>query len=141
MSGSLVAQSPFVFTLPGISNASGNIHFWENLDLFPNGIQRCFWISQVKEGETRGNHAHRQESQVLVALAGSLQLEVHSVQDQVFNFNLSSPEQALFIPPLNWLVARFSPNAVLLGMSDRVFSEDDYIRDFDYFEKLQESYK
>src|SRR5690606_10185053 len=100
------------------------------------GIQRCFWISNVLEGETRGNHAHWQESQVVVAVAGNVQLEIHSSQGDVFSFKLDSPDQGVFIPPLNWLVARFTPNSVLLGMSDRPFSEDDYIRDIDYFEKL-----
>ncbi|REG83080.1 sugar 3,4-ketoisomerase [Algoriphagus antarcticus] len=137
MPESIISQAPYRFVLPGNSDEKGSLHFWENSEIFPDGIQRCFWISDVKEGETRGNHAHWHESQVIVAVAGKIQLEIHSVQDQVFDFVLDSPEQAVFIPPLNWLVARFTPNSVLLGMSDRAFSEDDYIRDLDYFGKLQ----
>ncbi|WP_192085850.1 FdtA/QdtA family cupin domain-containing protein [Algoriphagus sp. Y33] len=141
MPESITAQAPYMFTLPGNSTETGNLHFWENLILFPDGIQRCFWISNVKEGESRGNHAHWKESQVIVAVAGKLQLEIHSALGGVFYFELDSPEKGVYIPPLNWLVARFSPNSVLLGMSDRAFSEDDYIRDLDYFGKLQERYK
>lgn len=141
MPESIIAQDPYVFTLPGISNGAGCLHFWENLELFPEGIQRCFWISNVQEGETRGNHAHWQESQVIVALVGKLLLEIHSSGGEVFNFELNSPDQAVFVPPLNWLVVRFYPDSVLLGMSDRAFSEDDYIRDLDYFGKLQERNK
>lgn len=141
MPESIIAQTPYTFTLPGNSSDTGNLHFWENLELFPNGIQRCFWISNVQEGETRGNHAHWQESQVIVAVTGKIQLKIHSAQGDVFNFKLDSPEQAVFIPPLNWLVARFTSNSVLLGMSDQAFSEDDYIRDLDYFGKLQERIK
>mgnify|MGYP003652254114 CR=1 FL=1 len=141
MSESITIKAPYAFTLPGFSNETGNLHFWENLDLFQAGIQRCFWISNVLEGETRGNHAHWQEAQVIVAVAGEITLEIHSVQGEVFHFVLDSPEKAVFIPPLNWLIARFTPNSVLLGMSDQAFSEDDYIRDFDYFGKLQERTK
>ncbi|SFA98431.1 sugar 3,4-ketoisomerase [Algoriphagus aquimarinus] len=141
MPESITAQAPYVFSLPGNSSETGSLHFWENLELFPDGIQRCFWISGVKEGETRGNHAHWQESQVIVAVAGSVQLEIQSAQGEVYYFDIDSPGQAVFIPPLNWLVARFSPNSVLLGMSDRAFSEDDYIRDLDNFGKLQERNK
>ena len=141
MPESLTAQTPYTFTLPGISNDTGSIHFWENLELFPNGIQRCFWISNVQEGETRGNHAHWKESQAIVAMAGKIELEPHCADGEPFNFELNSPGQAVFIPPLNWLIARFTPNSVLLGMSDRAYSEDDYIRDLDYFGKLQERYK
>lgn len=138
MPESIIAEAPYVFTLPGNSSPTGSLHYWENLALFPQGIQRCFWISGVKEGETRGNHAHWNEAQVVVAIAGKVHLEIRSVQGECFNFELDSPSQGVFIPPLNWLVARFFPHAVLLGMSDRAFSEDDYIRDLDYFGKLQE---
>jgi hypothetical protein len=141
MPDTITAKAPYVFTLPGNSSETGNLHFWENLELFPDGIQRCFWISNVQEGETRGNHAHWRESQVIVAVAGKIELAIHPPQGEAFNFELTSPSQAVFIPPLNWLVARFSPNAVLLGMSDRAFSEEVYIRDLDYFEKLQEGEK
>lgn len=141
MPESIIAQAPYTITLPGISNETGKLHFWDNPELFPDGIHRCFWISNVKEGETRGNHAHWKESQVIVAVAGKIHLEIHSVQGEVFNFDLDSSGKAIFIPPLNWLIARFTPNSVLLGMSDRAFSEDDYIRDIDYFGKLQERNK
>jgi len=141
MSQSLTAQAPYMFTLPGNSNEKGNLHFWENLELFPDGIQRCFWISDVQEGETRGNHAHKKESQVIVAVAGKIQLEIRSAQGGIFNFELHSPEEAVFVPPLNWLVARLASNSVLLGMSDQAFSEDDYIRDLDCFGKLQKRNK
>lgn len=141
MSDTISAKVPYLFTLPGNSNQTGNLHFWENFEVFPDGIQRCFWISNVLEGETRGNHAHWRESQVIVAVAGKIQLAIHAPQGEHFNFELTCPSQAVFIPPLNWLVARFSPDAVLLGMSDRAFTEEDYIRDLDYFGKLQESEK
>lgn len=141
MPDTISAKAPYLFTLPGNSNQMGNLHFWENLELFPAGIQRCFWISNVQEGETRGNHAHWLESQVIVAVAGKIQLAIHTPQGRDFKFELTSPGQAVFIPPLNWLVARFSSDAVLLGMSDRAFSEEDYIRDLDYFGNLQEGEK
>ncbi len=141
MPESITTQAPYTINLPGNSSETGDIYFWENLALFPNGIQRCFWISNVKEGETRGNHAHWKESQLIVAVAGCIKLEIHSVQGEVFNFQIDSPGQAIFVPPLNWLIARFEPSTVLLGMSDRAFSEDDYIRDLDYFGKLKERNK
>lgn len=141
MPESILAKSPYAFTLPGNSSETGSLTFWENLELFPKGIQRCFWISGVKEGETRGNHAHWQESQVVVAVAGKVHLEILSAQGEMFKFELDSPQQAVFIPPLNWLVARFTNNSVLLGMSDQAFSEEDYIRDLDYFGKLQKGNK
>jgi hypothetical protein len=135
-----ILQSPYLVQLSGESKASGDLHFWEDSDLFPDGIQRCFWITNVAANETRGNHAHWKESQVLVALAGKLFIEIHSVAGVQFSFSLSSPSKGLFIPPLHWIIVRFSPESVLLGMSDMQFSEEDYIRDKDYFETLKKQY-
>lgn len=138
MSENLIVNDPFIVRLPGESTLTGNLHFWENEELFPQGIKRCFWISGVKEGDTRGNHAHWKESQVLVALTGSIEIEVENIKGEKWNFPLSGSGNGLFVPPMHWVVVLFSPDAVLLGLSDLPFSEDDYIRDRNYFGSLQE---
>lgn len=130
-------QPPRLITLPGHANDNGSVHFWENFQIFPQGILRCFWISGVKEGEPRGNHAHLEESQVVVAVAGKLEIKVEGLDGSCVTFELNESGTGLFIPPLNWIEIRFSGNAVLLGLGDRVFSEEDYIRDKDYFGSLQ----
>lgn len=137
MPENLIHQDPFPIRLPGESTPTGELHFWENEKLFPQGIKRCFWISKVKEGETRGNHAHWKESQVLVAMSGSLMIEVENIKGEKWDFLLSGSGNGLFIPPMNWVVVRFSPDAVLLGLSDLAFSEEDYIRDRSYFGSLE----
>ncbi len=137
MENIIAPKSPYLIRFSGESNKNGALYFWENRELFPQGIQRCFWISAVAKDESRGNHAHWKESQVLVAMAGKLQVETESVDGLIYSFELSSTGEGLFIPPLHWVSVRFSTDAVLLGMSDRVFSEEDYIRDKEYFESLK----
>ncbi len=122
--------------LPGVSGKMGELHYWENMELFPQGIRRCFWISSVPEGEIRGNHAHWKESQLLVAVEGSVEVTIADSHGEDYLFTLNSPEMGLLIPPLHWVEVKFSPKTILLGLSDRDFSEDDYIRDKDYFGSL-----
>lgn len=129
----LAYQEPRLIEIPGQSNSSGSVHFWENATLFPQGIQRCFWITGVKEGESRGNHAHWQESQVLIAVAGTLAVNVWGIDGQTLSFNLTQSGTGLFVPPLNWLEIYFSADAVLLGLGDLPYSEEDFIRDKNYF--------
>jgi hypothetical protein len=136
----ITLRPPYLVRLSGEANELGALHFWENSELFPNGIQRCFWITQIAAEETRGNHAHWKESQVLVALSGKVQIEVFSAAGDSYLFDLNSAGVGLLVPPLHWVVVRFGPGAVLLGMSDQQFSEEDYIRDKDYFEKLKKRY-
>lgn len=138
MPENLIDKNPFMIRLPGESTPSGELHFWENEELFPEGIKRCFWISGVKEGETRGNHAHWNESQVLVGLKGSLVIDIENIKGEKWNFPLSGSGNGLFIPPMHWVVVHFSIDSVLLGLSDLAFSEEDYIRDYNYFGSLQE---
>ncbi|RIW13667.1 WxcM-like domain-containing protein [Algoriphagus lacus] len=130
-------SAPILIDIPGQVRANGAVHFWENTSLFPNGVLRCFWITEVKEGETRGNHAHWKESQVIVALAGKLVVNVEGIDGGSTQFELIDPGKGILVPPLNWVEVKFSIDAVLLGLSDRAFSEEDYIRDKDYFGNLQ----
>ncbi len=134
---SLDYHPPRMITIPGNVNPSGAVHFWENEELFPKGIRRCFWISGVAAGESRGNHAHWREAQVIVAVAGKLSVEVHGANGENGHFELEGAGSGLFVPPLNWVEIRFSQDAILLGLGDREFHEDDFIRDKDYFESLQ----
>lgn len=131
--------APYRIGIPGQESEKGSVHFWENQYLFPNGIQRCFWISGVKKGEVRGNHAHWKEAQVLVALSGTLLITINGIDGSESLFELSDPGSGIFVPPLNWVEVRFSSEAVLLGLSDSAFSEADYIRDKDNFGNLQKS--
>ncbi|MDF2157151.1 FdtA/QdtA family cupin domain-containing protein [Algoriphagus sp. CAU 1675] len=124
-----------MITLPGNSESNGDLRFWEDAKLFPEGIKRCFWISKVPEGATRGNHAHWKETQVLVAVAGRVILEISKPGRNPEIFELNDPKEGLLVPPMHWVVSKFYGNAVLLGLSDMPFSETDYIRDFDYFER------
>ncbi len=140
MEKSIILQSPYLLELPGEKSEGGSLNFWQNLTLFPQGIQRCFWITKVDERTNRGNHAHWQESQVLVALSGKAKVTVESAAGEIFTFALNSPDLGLFVPPLHWISVSFSVETVLLGMSDLEFSEEDYIRDKQYFESLRERY-
>lgn len=134
----LAYKAPSLVTIPGNSTESGSVHFLENTQLFPQGVLRCFWISNVKAGESRGNHAHWEESQILVAINGSLEVNIAGLDGSVSMYKLESAGTGLFIPPLNWIEILFSSDAVLLGLGDRAYSEIDFIREKEQFASLQQ---
>jgi hypothetical protein len=133
----ITENRPYLIKIPGQFSESGDLRFWENEQLFPSGIKRCFWISKVKKGETRGNHAHYQESQVIVCLHGVLKIMVTTMDGEVLYFTLESSSIGLYVPPLNWMSVSFSEDAILLGLCDKVFSEGDYIRDKEDFDNYK----
>lgn len=123
--------------IPGEVSDTGQLHFWENKLLFPHGICRCFWVTGASLGKYRGQHAHWEEGQVLVGLSGISRVRVQGLDGQIQDFELDEPGKGLFVPPMNWVEVRFEPDSVMLGLSDRAFSEADYIRDFELFRSLQ----
>ncbi|NVJ85144.1 MAG: FdtA/QdtA family cupin domain-containing protein [Algoriphagus sp.] len=121
----------------GDEQESGELFFWENKDIFPQGIRRCFWIHKVPNESLRGKHAHRKETQVLIAMAGELEVTILFPDGKSKKFLLQNPSEGLLVPPGHWVETRFSSDAVLLGLSDQDFSEDDYIRDMEEFKSLK----
>lgn len=130
-------QAPRIITFPGHVSDNGSVHFLENAELFTQGVHRCFWISGVKKGESRGNHAHWEESQLIVAISGKLEIKVEGLDGTCTTFELEGSGAGLFIPPLNWIEIRFSAEAILLGLGNLAYSEEDFIRDKSYFGSLQ----
>lgn len=133
-------SKPHIFHLSGHSNESGRLTFFEGNEQFPFPIHRSFWIMNVPIGDKRGVHAHKEEIQVLVAVNGNVTVSLTDISGESFIFDLNSPEVALYIPAMIWSEVLFGKDTILLGLSDRAFDENDYIRDKKEFEKLQQSY-
>ncbi|MDN3202852.1 sugar 3,4-ketoisomerase [Algoriphagus sediminis] len=127
------AQIPFVFDFGIKGDPTGKLSFWQKNEIFPEGIQRCFWVYDVDEDETRGNHAHRSEGQVIVAIKGKISLKITDTAGNTKAFTLENPYEGFYLPPKYWIQTKFESGAVLLGMCNEPFEDGDYIRDFEEF--------
>ncbi|MFC3417647.1 sugar 3,4-ketoisomerase [Algoriphagus hitonicola] len=137
MSSKISLQKVQLIDFPKVKDSTGILHFLERADLLPEGIKRAFWISEVSEQSNRGKHAHLRESQVLVAVSGIVEVWAHQAGQKAVKFSLDRPNLGVFIPALTWVETKFSKGAILLGFSNQEFSESDYIRNLDEFEKYQ----
>jgi hypothetical protein len=133
----LLVAYPYQVTLPGVQGEQGALHFLDYKTFFPEGIHRCFWITEVPHAGTRGNHAHWKENQLIIAVAGSIEVFVLSLDGSEHRFNLRHPSEGVYIPKLNWVEVTFISGASVLVISDHEFSEKDFIRDKFYFERLK----
>ncbi len=107
---------------------------------FPNDLpflpKRFFVVFEVSTKEVRGEHAHREQSQVLVCLNGSCSVVVDDGEhrDEVL---LNRPNLGLYIPPMIWATQyKFTANAILLVLASDVYMSNDYIRDYDEYLQL-----
>ncbi len=102
-------------------------------DHVPFAVKRCFVVQPSGPGTLRGNHAHRACSQFLVCLSGQIDVAVDDSKAKAVH-ELRGPSHALLVPPGIWCSQTYkTSDAVLLVLCDQVFSEADYIRDYDVF--------
>jgi hypothetical protein len=116
----------------------GYISVVENATL-PFKIERVYWTYYTPNDVERGNHAHKQLEQILVAVSGTIDIETEDLEGTQLKFTLNTPSEGLYIPPLHWRKIRFSHNAVLLCMVSWKFTQADYIRDYIEFKSIGKS--
>lgn len=130
-------SKPHIIQLPKITDVRGNLSFLQNSEHIPFDIQRVFWIYDVPGGETRGGHAYKTQQEVIIVLSGSIDIVVVDGAGKESKFSLNRSYSALYVPPMHWRqLENFSTNSVSVHLSDREFSEADYIRNYDAFKNL-----
>ncbi|CAN5890573.1 N/A [soil metagenome] len=124
-------QEPFLLDFDKIGDKStGYIVTTQKADLLPFAVRRVFWTFGTPVGVERGGHANKTMEELLVAVQGTVQVRLHTVQDQHYKFILDSPSQGLYVPPLSWIIVRCDEASVLLSLASTDFEEEDYMRDF-----------
>lgn len=125
-----------IIFLPKFTERSGNISVVNNLNEIPFETQRIFYLYDIPGGESRGGHSHINCHQFLVAISGSFEVLLNDgkIQRQVL---LNRPNIGLHIPPGVWASeVNFSSGSVCLVLASELYDENDYIRDFETYNKL-----
>ncbi len=121
--------------LPKIEDPRGNLSFFENSVQIPFDIKRMYWIHDVPGGASRGGHAFKEQKEFIVALSGSFDV-VLNIGNNVETFSLNRSYYGLYIPAGVWRhLGNFSTNALAFIVSDTDYSETDYIRDIEEYER------
>lgn len=118
------------------SNRKGNLSVVENGgNAVPFDIKRAYYLYDVPGGESRGGHAHRELSQLIVAASGSFTVTLDDGNVKR-TFVLNRPYQGLYVVPGIWrTLDDFSSGAVCLVLASHGYDEKDYIRNYDDFIK------
>lgn len=122
-----------IIELPRHSFRAGNISIAENNLYIPFDIKRVFYIYDIPGGENRGAHAHKECYQFLVAASGSFEVEMSDGVEKK-TVTLNRPYYGLLIPPGIWAAEKeFSSGAICLVLVSHLYTEGDYIRDYQDF--------
>ena len=122
--------------LPTFNDQRGALTFIEgNLDI-PFNIKRCYYLHHITM--PRGGHAHRETSQIIIAVSGSCQMSL-SDGEEARIFDLNSPSIGLYFDPMLWIeIPKFSDDAIILVLANTHYDSKKTIRDWhEYLDTVQ----
>lgn len=118
--------------IPKIHDYRGNIAVIEK-EVLPFEIKRVYYLFDVPSDAIRGGHAHKTQSECLIALSGSFDVVLKDANETKI-VTLNKPNKGLLIKTNVWReLENFSSGAVCLVIASDTFDEDDYIRDFEEY--------
>ncbi len=122
--------------LPLIGDGRGLLLVAEAHAQVPFDIRRLFVLLGLPPGARRGAHAHRQQHQFLIMLAGACDVDVYDGRTRSI-VHLDTPNRALYVPPMLWLdLGGFTPASVCAVLTSGAYDAKDYIRDAAEFDRL-----
>ena len=123
----------FIERLPQFQDIRGGLTPLELNKGLPFLPKRVFLVYSVGGEKVRGEHAHKECAQFLIAANGSLSVMIDDGQERI-EVSLTDPTIGLYLAPKVWGVQyKFSRDAVLLVAASHNYDADDYIRDYDDF--------
>ena len=129
-------NSSFMFNLPSFEAWDGILIPFHCPEVPDFQINRLFYICGVPDGAVRANHACMNAAVILIAASGSVKVSVET-ENLTQEYSLDSNQLAVFIPEASWVRAySFSENAVLLGLSDKKFTECDYLDEYSEYKTI-----
>ncbi|PZX57817.1 WxcM-like protein [Algoriphagus ratkowskyi] len=126
-----------ILPLAKVHNRAGNITVVTGNETLPFPIRRIYYLYDVPGGEERGGHAHRGLHQLIVAVSGSFEVMLDDGKNKKI-VRLNRPDYGLLVTPGIWReLFEFSSGSVCLVLASEVYSESDYIRDYDEFKLIK----
>jgi dTDP-4-dehydrorhamnose 3,5-epimerase-like enzyme len=113
-------------------NFNGLLCAYESGRHIPFDIRRVFIVT-AKAGDKRGEHAHKQCTQLLVCISGKI-IVICDDGSSINQHVLDNVGTGLLIPNGIWAEQEYMVDgAVLMVLCDRGYEEEDYIRNYDDF--------
>jgi len=102
---------------------------------FPFPVKRIFFLYGKKQ-KIRGDHAHKKCSQLFMAIAGKMILNVKTPYSKKKFLIKEDSNYAVLVPPKYWCSVKFiNKESVLMVMNDRYYEFNDYLETFNEYKK------
>lgn len=122
--------------LPHFADVRGALFPVEFAVDLPFAPRRTFIVQGVNSDKIRGEHAHRECRQFLIAIKGALSVMVDDGRNRC-EIELPDPSVGLDLMPGVWAVQyKFAPETALLVFASHSYDADDYVRSYRDFRAL-----
>lgn len=119
--------------IPTHADARGKLSVIELKDYLDFEPKRVYYLTDASSD--RGGHAVRGEKKLYVCVHGTITARIHDGK-QWHEIKLSGPDDAIIMNQMCWRDFKdFSPDAVLMAISNMNYAQDKYIYDFEVFLK------
>lgn len=128
-----------VIDMPVFKLNGGNLVIHNKPELFFD-TKRIFYLYNVPKNKIRGEHAHKELQELIIAIQGSFEVELLDAMSKKKYF-LGDSKKGLHVIPGIWIrLKNFSDDAVALVLASDNYIDEDYIRDFKEFQKYKKNY-
>lgn len=118
---------------PRVPDERGTLAIVEAGHHVPFEVRRVFYVYGIPEGARRGAHAHRRLEQVLVCVAGSMDVDLDDGAGKR-TVHLADPGEGLLIPTMVWASEHsMAAGTVYMVLASAHYDESDYFRDYEQF--------
>ena len=100
----------------------------------PFDIARVYWIHNVQLGESRGKHANRTSTQFLIAINGSVDVNLEDINGKR-TVHLNKNTEGVLLPPGTWNeLYNFSADAIVVVFSSQLYKPETYLNTYEEFQ-------
>jgi len=100
-----------------------------------NFLSKRIFVVTANAGAVRGQHAHKEHSQFMMCVQGSCIMKFDNGKD-VESILLNENDKGIEVQPGIWGEQTYlEDRSTLVVLSDYLYDEDDYIRDYDEFKR------
>lgn len=122
---------------PQRGDERGHMVVVEGCQDIPFEIKRIFYIYGSDANVIRGQHANLHSEFVLINVAGKSKVKVKDGKGNEAVFSLNRPHTGIYIPKMVWKdMYDFSEDSVLLCLASEHYDVEEYIRDYEEFERI-----
>jgi dTDP-4-dehydrorhamnose 3,5-epimerase-like enzyme len=130
-----VKNAHWISTQKIVDGHDGILSVANEMDNIPFDIKRVYYIYNLinHRNVMRGKHAHKSLEQVMFCLNGECTVTLDDGKRKQ-TIILDQPNKGIFLGTNLWhTMQEFNSNCILLVFASQLYSEDDYIRDYDEF--------